>query len=54
MNNNVRKYPPKCNMREFVYDKSLQVMYIRTTDNSKDMCIKGLLQVRLSKLHAIA
>jgi hypothetical protein len=38
---------------ELVYDKTLPLMYIRTTDNFADMCTKGLPEVQLSKLHVI-
>jgi hypothetical protein len=41
-------------VHEFVYDKILLLMYIRTTDNLVDMCTKGLPEVQLSKLCAIA
>jgi hypothetical protein len=39
---------------ELVYDKTLPLMYIRTTYNLADMCTKGLPEVQLSKLCAIA
>jgi hypothetical protein len=39
---------------ELVYDKTLPLMYIQTTDNLTDMCTKGLPDVQLSKLRAIA
>jgi hypothetical protein len=39
---------------ELVHDKTLRLMYIRITDNLADMCTKGLPEVQLSKLYAIA
>jgi hypothetical protein len=41
-------------VRELVYDKTLPLMYIRTTDNVVHMCTKRLLEVQLSKLRMIA
>jgi hypothetical protein len=41
-------------VRELVDDKTLPLMYIRTMDNLADMYIKGLPEVQLSKLCAIA
>jgi hypothetical protein len=38
---------------ELVYAKTLQLMYIRTTDNLADMYTKGLPEFQLSKLSAI-
>jgi hypothetical protein len=38
---------------ELVYDKTLLLMYIQTTDNLADMYIKGLPEVQLSKLCVI-
>jgi hypothetical protein len=40
--------------RELVYDKTLWLVYIQTTDNIADMYTKGLPEVQLSKLSAIA
>jgi hypothetical protein len=39
---------------ELVSDETLQLMYIQITDNVADMCTKGLPEVQLSKLRAIA
>jgi hypothetical protein len=39
---------------ELVYDKTLRLIYIRTTDNLADMCTKGLPEVHLSKFRTIA
>jgi hypothetical protein len=39
---------------ELVYDKTLPLMYIRTTGNLADMYTKGLPEVQLSKLCVIA
>jgi hypothetical protein len=39
---------------ESVYDTTLPLMYIWTTDNLADMFTKALLEVQLSKLCAIA
>jgi hypothetical protein len=36
--------------RELVYNKTLLLMYIQTTDNLANMCTKGLPEVQLSKL----
>jgi hypothetical protein len=41
-------------VRELVYDKTLPLMYIWITDNVVDMYTKGLPEVQLSKLCAIA
>jgi hypothetical protein len=41
-------------VRELVYDKTPPLMYIRTMNNIANMCTKGLLEVQLSKLRAIA
>jgi hypothetical protein len=41
-------------VRELVYDTTLALMYIWTTDNLADVCTKGLPEVQLSKLRAIA
>jgi hypothetical protein len=41
-------------VRELVYDKIFQLMYIQTTDNLVDMCTKGLPEVQLSKLRTSA
>jgi hypothetical protein len=40
-------------VQELVYDKTLPLMYIWTTDNLADMCTKGLPEVQLSKLRTI-
>jgi hypothetical protein len=41
-------------VQELVYDKTLPLMYIQTTDTLVDMCTSGLPKVQLSKLGAIA
>jgi hypothetical protein len=41
-------------IRELVYDKTLLFIYIPTRDNLADMCTKGLPEVQISKLRAIA
>jgi hypothetical protein len=40
-------------IRELVNEKTLPLMYIRTTDNLMDMCTKSLPKVQLSELRAI-
>jgi hypothetical protein len=40
--------------RQLVYDKTLPLMYIRTTDNLADMCTKGLPEIQFSLLRSIA
>jgi hypothetical protein len=41
-------------VQKLVYDRTLPLMYIRMTDNLADMSTKGLSEVQLSKLRAIA
>jgi hypothetical protein len=41
-------------VQELVYDTTLLLMYIRTTNTLADISTQGLSEIQLSKLHAIA